>query len=37
MELVRHITGKYVHVEQKMRDGRKGETGHETAVGLSEM
>lgn len=34
---VRHITGKYVHAERKMRDGRKREAGYETAGGLSEM
>ena len=37
VEAVRHITGKCVHVERKMRDGRKKETGCETAGGLSEM
>ena len=36
-EAVRHITGKYVYAERKMRDGRKREAGYETAVGLSEM
>ena len=38
VEAVRYITGKCVHVEQKMRDGyKKRETGHETAGGLSEV
>ena len=37
MGSVRYITGKCVHAERKMRDGRKRETGHETAGGLSEM
>ena len=37
VEAVRYITGKCVHVELKMRDERKRETGHETAGGLSEM
>lgn len=37
VEAVRHITGKYVRSEWKMRNGRKREAGYETAGGLSEM